>query len=147
MPGGRRKKKDSGFPLSFSLIENSERILVRFWQYMNSKKPRRVCRPQAAKSLDHFSPRHVRGEKYLSDCKCGIFALRAKIMRAAGCKPLGRKNEVFSPAALIVLAHAVAHAHLCEDILRLAGILLYLTADIGHVHPEDLIVRLGLGAP
>ena len=48
---------------------------------------------------------------------------------------------------LVVLAHTVAHAYLCEDILRLAGILLYLTADIGHVHPEDLIIRLGLGAP
>ena len=90
------QKKDSGFPLSFSLIENSERILVRFWQYMNSKKPRRVCRPQAAKNSNHFSPRHVRGEKYLSDCKCGIFALRAKIMRAAGCNPfVGKIQRIF----------------------------------------------------
>ena len=44
-----------------------------------SKTPRRVCRPQAAKNRNHFSPRHVRGEKYLSDCKCGILPLAAKL--------------------------------------------------------------------
>ena len=62
-----------------------------------NEKPRRVCRPQAANNSNHFSPRHVRGEKFLSGCKCGIFVLCAKIMRAAACNPFGRKNEVFSP--------------------------------------------------
>jgi hypothetical protein len=62
-----------------------------------NEKPRRVCRPQAANNSNHFSPRHVRGEKFLSGCQCGIFVLCAKIMRAAACNPLGRKNEVFSP--------------------------------------------------
>ena len=66
-----------------------------------NEKPRRVCRPQAANNSNHFSPRHVRGEKFLSGCKCGIFVLCAKIMRAAACNPFGRKNEVFSPVKKI----------------------------------------------
>ena len=65
------------------------------------KKPRRVCRPQAAKNWDHFSPRHARGEKYLSGCQCGILPPCDKIMRAAACNPLGgkfRRNfRQFSP--------------------------------------------------
>ncbi len=65
------------------------------------KKPRRVCRPQAAKNWDHFSPRHARGEKSLSGCQCGILPPCDKIMRAAACNPLGgkfRRNfRQFSP--------------------------------------------------
>src|SRR5699024_12246233 len=41
----------------------------------------------------------------------------------------------------------VADAHFREKILRLGGILLDLPADIGHVHPEDLVVAAGPGAP
>ena len=41
------------------------------------KKPRRVCRPQAAKKCNHFLARHVRERKYFSDCKCGICAPQA----------------------------------------------------------------------
>ena len=41
------------------------------------------------------------GEKYLSGCQCGIFALCAKIMRAADCNPFGRKIEDFSPVICI----------------------------------------------
>ena len=64
--------------------------------HIHPQNPRKVCRPQAAKNSNHFSPRHVRGEKYLSDCKCGIFALRAKIMRAAGCNPfVGKIQRIF----------------------------------------------------
>ena len=70
----------------------------RLWRF---KKPRSVCRPQAAKNWDHFSPRHARGKKYPSGCQCGIFALCAKIMRAADCNPFGRKIEVFSPVICI----------------------------------------------
>ena len=44
-----------------------------------------------AKSSNYFSPRHVRGEKFLSVCKCGISALCAEIMRAADCNLFGRK--------------------------------------------------------
>ena len=67
----------------------------------STPKPRSVCRPQAAKNRDHFSPRHARGEKYLSGCQCEIFALCAKIMRAADCNPFGRKIEDFSPVICI----------------------------------------------
>ena len=45
----------------------------------------------------------------------------------------------------VALPHAVAHAYLGEDVLGLAGRLLDLAADIGHVHPQDLVVGLGLG--
>ena len=70
----------------------------RLWRF---KKPRSVCRPQAAKNWDHFSPRHARGEKYLSGCQCGILPQGDKIMRAADCNPFGRKIEDFSPVICI----------------------------------------------
>ena len=57
-----------------------------------------------AKNSNHFSPRPVRGEKYLSGCKCGILSQRLKIMRAADCKPFGRKIEDFSPGLSYVLS-------------------------------------------
>ena len=49
--------------------------------------------------------------------------------------------------ASVAFYHAVAHAHLGEDIVGLGGVLLYFPADIGHVHPEYLVVALALGAP
>ena len=55
------------------------------------KKPRRVCRPQAAKKSNHFSPRHVRGEKYLSGCQCGILSLATKLCAQQTANPFGRK--------------------------------------------------------
>ena len=67
----------------------------------STPKPRSVCRPQAAKNRDHFSPRHARGEKYLSGCQCGILPQGDKIMRAADCNPFGRKIEDFSPVICI----------------------------------------------
>ena len=45
------------------------------------------------------------------------------------------------------LRHAVADAHLCEEILRLGGIFFDLPADVGHVYPENLVVAAGPGAP
>jgi hypothetical protein len=65
---------------------------------LQDKKTRRVCRSQAAKNSNHFSPRHARGEKYLSGCQCGIFAHGAKIMRAADCNPILGKTFGFSRA-------------------------------------------------
>ena len=56
----------------------------------------------------------------------------------------------FDPVVMrrsVALPHAVAHAHLREDVLRVAGGRLDLAADVGHVHPQDLVVGLGLGAP
>ena len=60
------------------------------------KKPRRVCRPQAAKKSNYFLSRHVRERKYRSGCQCGILPRRGKIMRAADCDPFVGKTKVFS---------------------------------------------------
>lgn len=63
------------------------------------QKPRKVCRPQAAKNSNHFSLRHVCGGKIplrqpiWNSVACG------KIMRAADCKSLWQKNpQEFLPA-------------------------------------------------
>ncbi len=48
--------------------------LLGFPSHSVSKKPRRVCRPQAAKNSNHFLSRHVRERKYRSGCQCGICA-------------------------------------------------------------------------
>ena len=48
-----------------------------------------------AKNSNHFLSRHARERKYRSARKCGIFALCAKIMRAAGCNPLAEKSKIF----------------------------------------------------
>ena len=47
----------------------------------------------------------------------------------------------------VALPHAVAHTDLGEDVLRLAGLILNLAADVRHVHAEDLVVGLGLRPP
>ena len=60
-----------------------------------SKKPRRVCRPQAAKNWDHFLSRPVRERKYNSGCQCGILSQGLKIMHAADCKPFVGKTGGF----------------------------------------------------
>ena len=57
----------------------------------------------------------------------------------------GRKKKSMSVS--IPFDHAVAHAHLGEDVLRLGRVLFDLSADVGHVDPEDLVVALALGAP
>ena len=49
--------------------------------------------PAGAKNFNHFSPRHVRGEKFLSGCKCGILPPDGKIMRAADCKPFAKSSD------------------------------------------------------
>ena len=46
--------------------------------------------------------------------------------------------------SLVAFEHPIAHADLREDILRRGGILLDLTADVRHVHAQDLVVRLAL---
>ena len=43
------------------------------------------------KNSNHFSPRHVRGEKYLSGCQCGIFSLATKLCAQQTANPFGRK--------------------------------------------------------
>ena len=43
------------------------------------------------KISNHFSPRHVRGEKYLSGCQCGILSLATKLCAQQTANPFGRK--------------------------------------------------------
>ena len=43
------------------------------------------------KNSNHFSPRHVRGEKYLSGCQCGILPLATKLCAQQTANPFGRK--------------------------------------------------------
>ena len=62
-----------------------------------SKKPRRVCRPQAAKKCNHFLSRHVRERKYCSGCKCGICASQAhKFCAQQTATPLSENPPGFS---------------------------------------------------
>ena len=72
-----------------------------------SKTPRRVCRPQAAKNQNHFSPRHVRGEKYLSDCKCGILPLAAKLCAQQAASLLSEKPGGFFDSLTTALGTVV----------------------------------------
>ena len=55
---------------TFRCTQKGSRLSARPPQRV--KKPRRVCRPQAAKKLNHFLSRHVRERKYSSGCQCGI---------------------------------------------------------------------------
>ena len=71
-----------------------------FLVLIKGKKPRRV-RVRRRENSNHFSPRHARGEKYLSGCQCRILPQGDKIMRAADCNPFGRKIEDFSPVICI----------------------------------------------
>ncbi len=64
-----------GYFLFFSIANPRRRVNARGRPSV-SKKPRRVCRPQAAKHCNHFLSRHVRERKYFSGCKCGLCAPR-----------------------------------------------------------------------
>ena len=58
--------------------------------YSLPKKPRRVCRPQAANKWNHFLRRRVRRKKTLLSLQVwNLFAFSEQIMRAADCKPFG----------------------------------------------------------
>ena len=61
-----------------------------------SKTPRRVCRPQAAKNRNHFSPRHVRGENTSQTASVEFCRLRQNYARSR-LQAFCRKNpEGFS---------------------------------------------------
>ena len=47
----------------------------------------------------------------------------------------------------VALDHAVAHADFGKDILGFRRILLDLAADVGHVHPQDLVPAAVLRSP
>ena len=89
---GSRQKRRS-YPCGYFRFRKGRRTAPPF---SVSKKPRRVCRPQAAKRWNHFLSRHVRERKYISGCQCGILPQGGKIMRAADCNPfVGKTRRVF----------------------------------------------------
>ena len=45
------------------------------------------------------------------------------------------------------VGHPAAHPDFCGDISGLGGVFLDLPAGIGHIDPQNLVVRPGLGAP
>ena len=66
--------------------------------------------------------------------------------------PLGADGFLFWAVAerftaSIALRHAVAHACLGEDVLRLSGVLFDFAADVGHIDAENLVVGIGAGTP
>ena len=61
-----------------------------------SKKPRRVCRPQAANQVRSFSPGACTWAKILLSLQVwNLFAFSEQIMRAADCKPFAKKGFAF----------------------------------------------------
>ena len=54
-----------------------------------------------AKNLNHFSPRHVRGEKFLSGCKCGILSPAAKLCAQQTASLLAEKSKIFRQVCLM----------------------------------------------
>ena len=71
---------------------------IRIYTIYTRKSLAEFAARRRQKNSNHFSPRHVRGEKYLSGCQCGILPLAAKLCAQQTANPFGRKNEVFSPA-------------------------------------------------
>ena len=126
-----------------------------------SKKPRRVCRPQAAKKENHFLSRHVRERKYLSGCQCAICASTAHKLCAQqtaillsektggffdslSCVPLQTGDIPGENYALLFVVS------LCQDLNRLAVGPLVLAAPAGqhgeHQHHEqEPAVQAGTG--
>ena len=93
-----------GYFLFFSIANPPRRVNARGRPSV-SKKPRRVCRPQAAKHCNHFLSRHVRERKYFSGCKCGLCAppaYKVCAQQPAGLlsgKPSGLSRQAKPPAA------------------------------------------------
>jgi hypothetical protein len=58
-----------------------------------SKKPRRVCRPQAANKMESFFAGACTWQKILLSLQVwNLFAFSEQIMRAADCKPFIKKG-------------------------------------------------------
>ena len=56
------------------------------------------------------------------------------------CKKAVKNRFRKSPEAVCsVVQHTVADSQLCVDVLGIGGIFLQLAADVGHVHPENLV--------
>ena len=77
--------------------------------------------------------------------ECAYFwgAMHKKRMKKPGWELFMRLCGRRSGSA--ALRHAVADAHLCEEIPGSAGFFFDLPADVGHVYPENLVVAAGPG--
>ena len=86
-----------------------------------SKKPRRVCRPQAANQVRSFSPGACTWAKILLSSQVwNLFAPGEQIMRAADCKPFVQKGlcpfwtEGLQSAARIICSLKANKFHTCR---------------------------------
>ena len=52
---------------------------IRIYTIYTRKSLAEFAARRRQKNSNHFSPRHVRGEKYLSGCQCGILPQAAKL--------------------------------------------------------------------
>ena len=111
-----------GYFLFFSIANPRRRVNARGRPSV-SKKPRRVCRPQAAKHCNHFLSRHVRERKYFSGCKCGICVQPAhKLCAQQTASPLSEKpGEFFRQAqkARWQTANGLFHIWIYSTFMRL----------------------------
>ena len=64
---------------------------IRIYTIYTRKSLAEFAARRRQKNSNHFSPRHVRGEKYLSGCQCGILSLATKLCTQQTADPFGRK--------------------------------------------------------
>ena len=64
---------------------------IRIYTIYTRKSLAEFAARRRQKNSNHFSPRHVRGEKYRSGCKCRILPLAAKLCAQQTANPFGRK--------------------------------------------------------
>ena len=64
---------------------------IRIYTISTRKSLAEFAARRRQKNSNHFSPRHVRGEKYLSGCQCGILSLATKLCAQQTANPFGRK--------------------------------------------------------
>ena len=64
---------------------------IRIYTIYTCKSLAEFAARRRQKNSNHFSPRHVRGEKYLSGCQCGILSLATKLCAQQTANPFGRK--------------------------------------------------------
>ena len=64
---------------------------IRIYTIYTRKSLAEIAARRRQKNSNHFSPRHVRGEKYLSGCQCGILSLATKLCAQQTANPFGRK--------------------------------------------------------
>ena len=78
----------------FEPLENDKKDLPRrAGLCVLSKRPRRVFRESGKESPNHFWPRRVRGQKYISGCKCGNWLLKQPIYARSRLQITGGKAQ------------------------------------------------------